>query len=184
MINFKHLHYFWAVAKQGGVNKASALLHITPQTISGQISLLEDQLGKSLFRKVGRKLELTDTGRRAMSYADEIFALGSELEESIHQQSVDRPLTFKVGIADVVPKSLAYRLLSPVLDLPEKVRLVCRESDTENLLAELAVHRVDLVIADTPIPENINVNGYSYSLGECGVTFLAIPALALSLIHI
>jgi LysR family transcriptional activator of nhaA len=183
MINYKHLHYFWAVAKYGGVNRASELLHITPQTISGQISLLEDQLGKSLFNKVGRKLVLTDTGRRAMSYADEIFALGNELEESLHHESVERPLTFKVGIADVVPKSIAYRLLSPVLELPEQVRLVCRESDTENLLAELAVHRVDLVVADIPIPENINVSGYSYSLGECGVSFLATPELASELRH-
>lgn len=178
MINFKHLHYFWVVAKQGGVNRASELLHITPQTISGQISILEDQLGKALFRKVGRKLELTDTGRLALSYADEIFSLGNELEESLHQQTADRPLVFTVGISDVVPKSIAYRLLSPVLDLPDNIRLVCRENDIENLLAELAVHRIDMVISDAPIPENVNVTGYNHPLGECGITFLASPNIA------
>ncbi len=178
MINFKHLHYFWAVAKQGGISRASELLHITPQTISGQITLLEDKLGKSLFRKVGRKLELTDTGRLVLSYADEIFSLGNELEESLHHQTIDRPLVFRVGITDVVPKSIAYRLLSPVLDLPNNIRLICRENSTDNLLAELALHRIDLVIADTPIPENINVSGYSHSLVECGVTFLASHILA------
>ena len=181
MINYKHLHYFWVVAKQGGVSRASELLHITPQTISGQITLLEDQLGKSLFKKVGRKLELTDTGRLVLSYADEIFSLGNELEESLHQQSAHRPLVFRVGIADVVPKSIAYRLLSPVLELPDNIRLVCRENSTENLLAELALHRIDLVIADIPIPENINVSGYNHPLGECGMTFLASHRIAKNL---
>lgn len=178
MINYKHLHYFWVAAKQGGISRASELLHITPQTISGQITLLEDHLGKKLFRKAGRKLELTDTGRLVLSYADEIFSLGNELQESLHQQSAYRPLVFRVGIADVIPKSVAYRLLSPVLDLPENIRLICRENSTEQLLAELALHRIDMVIADTPIPENINVSGHSYPLGECGVTFLATDKLA------
>lgn len=178
MINFKHLHYFWVVAKQGGVTRASELLHITPQTISGQISVLEDQLGKALFKKAGRKLELTDTGRLALSYADEIFSLGSELEECLHQQSVHRPQVFSVGISDVVPKSIAYRLLSPVLDLPDNFRLVCRENNIENLLAELAVHRIDLVISDAPIPENVNVSGYNHPLGESGITFLATASIA------
>ncbi len=181
MINYKHLHYFWIVAKQGGVTRASEFLHLTPQTISGQLSMLEDQVGKVLFNKVGRKLELTDAGRMVLGYADEIFSLGNELEESLRQQTVDRPLVFKVGIADVVPKSIVHRLLEPVLELPEQVRLICRENNMENLLAELALHRIDMVIADTPIPETINVSGYSHSLGDCGICFMAVPALAKSL---
>jgi LysR family transcriptional activator of nhaA len=181
MINYKHLHYFWIVAKQGGVTRASEFLHLTPQTISGQLSILEDQVGKVLFNKVGRKLELTDAGRMVLGYADEIFSLGNELEESLRQQTVDRPLVFKVGIADVVPKSIVHRLLEPVLELPEQVRLVCRENNMENLLAELALHRIDMVIADTPIPETINVSGYSHSLGDCGICFMAVPSLAKSL---
>lgn len=113
MINFKHLHYFWVAAKQGGITKASENLHITPQTISGQIRLLEEQLGKDLFNKVGRNLELTDTGRMVLSYADEIFSLGSELEQSVRIASTDRTQLLRVGIADSIPKSIAYRL-SPI----------------------------------------------------------------------
>ena len=124
MINYKHLRYFWVVAKQGGVTRASEHLHLTPQTISGQISLLEEHLGEALFVKSGRNLELTETGRLVLSYADEIFSLGSELEEAVRSQPVDRPLQFRVGIVDVVPKSIAYRLLSPVMSLPEPVRYI------------------------------------------------------------
>src|SRR5210317_1382158 len=107
MINYKHLHYFWAVAKQGGVARASEHLHLTPQTISGQISLLEDSLGEKLFSKVGRNLELTEAGRLVLSYADEIFSLGGELEDTLRNLPAGRPLVFKVGVADVVPKTIA-----------------------------------------------------------------------------
>ncbi|MDH5612813.1 MAG: transcriptional activator NhaR [Gammaproteobacteria bacterium] len=178
MINYKHLHYFWVVAKEGGIARASERLHLTPQTISGQLSLLEDSLGEVLFNRVGRNLELTETGRLALSYADEIFSLGGELEEMLHNLPEDRPLVFKVGVTDVVPKSIAYRLLAPSLKLPEAVRIVCKEGDIESLLTELAVHKVDLVIADGPIPANINVRGFNHPLGECGISFFAVPALA------
>jgi LysR family transcriptional activator of nhaA len=178
VINYKHLHYFWVVAKRGGVTRASETLHITPQTISGQISMLEDNLGEQLFRKVGRNLELTEAGRVAMSYADEIFSLGGELEDSVRNMLSTRPLTFKVGIADVVPKTISYRLLSPALELDEPLRLVCRESSLELLLAELVLHKIDLVIADGPIPSGVQIRGFNHSLGECGVSFLATPKLA------
>ena len=171
MINFKHLHYFWVVAKQGGVARASEVLHLTPQTISGQINLLEDNLGQELFRRSGRNLELTETGRHALSYADEIFSLGSELEENLRNEPQDRPLIFKAGIAEVVPKTIAYRVLSPALEMPEPMRIQCRETSLETLLAELALHRVDVVIADGPIPPGIDVRGYNHSLGECGISF-------------
>jgi LysR family transcriptional activator of nhaA len=181
MINYKHLHYFWVVAKQGGITRASERLHLTPQTISGQISLLEDSLGEALFRKVGRNLELTETGRLVLSYADEIFSLGGELEEMVRNLPADRPYIFKVGVVDVVPKSIAYRLLGPALELPDPVRIVCKESSLDNLLAELALHRIDMVIADGPIPAGLGVRGFNHSLGECGVSFLAIDKLAKSL---
>lgn len=177
-MNYKHLYYFWVVAKQGSITRASERLHITPQTISGQISLLEDYFGSPLFKKVGRNLELNDTGRLAMSYADDIFSLGDELEERIRNQSDGRPRLFRVGIADVIPKSIAYRLLSPALSLDEPVRILCRENSLPDLLADLAVHKLDLVIADGPIPAGLNVQGFNHPLGDCGISFLANPALA------
>ena len=109
MINLKHLHYFWVVAKQGGVARASEVLHLTPQTISGQISQLEDNIGHQLFHRVGRNLELTETGRFVLSYADEIYSLGSSLEESLRSDQPERQAIFKVGISDVVPKTIAHR---------------------------------------------------------------------------
>ncbi len=178
MVNYKHLHYFWVVAKQGGIARASERLHLTPQTISGQISQLEESLGESLFNKVGRNLELTETGRLVLSYADEIFSLGNELEEALNNLPTDRPMIFKVGVAEVVPKTIAYRLLAPALSLPEPVRIVCKENSLDNLLGELALHRIDMVIADGPIPPGLNVRGYNHALGECGISFLAVPALA------
>lgn len=181
MLNYKHLHYFWVVAKQGGIARASERLHLTPQTISGQIGMLEDHLGEALFNKVGRNLELTETGRLVLSYADEIFALGGELEEAVRNLPLARPVVFRVGIADVVPKSIASRLLAPALALPDPLRLVCKENSLDSILAELAVHRIDLVIADSPIPSGLNVRGYNHPLGESGISFLAVAKLAKSL---
>ena len=183
MINYKHLHYFWVVAKEGGIARASERLHLTPQTISGQLSVLEQNLGEALFNRVGRNLELTQTGRLTLSYADEIFSLGSELEQVVRNLPDDRPLLFKVGIADVVPKSIAYRLLAPALQLPEPVRIVCRENSIDSLLAELALHKIDLVIADGPVPPGINVRVYSHILGECGISFFAVHEQADRLIN-
>lgn len=162
----------------GSIARASEHLHLTPQTISGQISLFEKNLGENLFNRVGRNLELTQTGRLTLSYAEEIFSLGGELEEMVHNQPKQRPLVFKVGVADVVPKSIAYRLLAPALQLPDPVRIICRENTIDSLLAELSVHRIDLVISDGPIPVGMNVNGFNHSLGECGISFFATAPLA------
>ena len=175
MINYKHLRYFWVVARQGSVARASEILHLTPQTISGQINQLEDNLGQPLFNRSGRNLELTEIGRLALSYADEIFSLGSELEENLRNLSPDRLRSFNAGIADVVPKTIAYRLLSPALEMPDQIRIHCRESNLETLLAELALHRVDMVIADGPIPPGIDVRGFNHPLGECGLSFFGNP---------
>ncbi len=178
MINYRQLHYFWAVAKAGGIARGAEQLHLTPQTLSGQISQLEEKLGVDLFRRVGRRLELTEAGRLALSYAEEIFQVGGELEEMLRNRGAERPFLFRVGIADVVPKLIAYRLVAPALSLPEPVRLVCREDKFEHLLAELAIHRLDMVLADRPMPPGMDVKGYSHRLGECGLTFFATPTLA------
>lgn len=177
MINYKHLHYFWAVAKAGGVTRASELLHLTPQTISGQLSLFEEVLGEQLFKRTGRGFELTEAGRMALSYADDIFSLGKELEEALHHSTTHRPLQFSVGITDSVPKTLAYQLLEPAIQIEQPPRIVCREGKATDLLAELAVQRLDIVISDSPMPRNIDVRGYSHLLGECGLTFFATPEL-------
>lgn len=174
-LNYKHLHYFWVVATEGTIARAGERLHLTPQTISGQLSALEDHLQTPLFQKSGRTLQLTDTGRMALSYADEIFSLGGELEEMLRSLPEDRPLQFRVGVVDVVPKLVAYRLLAPALQLDETVRISCREGSVESLLADLSVHRVDMVLAENPMPQGINVKGFSHFLGDSGVTFFAAP---------
>lgn len=178
MINYKHLHYFWIVAREGGIARASERLHLTPQTISGQLGLLEDQLGTKLFTRVGRNLEISETGRLALSYADEIFSLGGELEEVIHQLPKNRRQLFRVGVVDALPKSIAHRILQPALTIPEPVRMICREASLDDLLAELTLHRLDLVLADRPIPATVSTRGYSHKLGVCGVSFLATAELA------
>ena len=177
MVNYKHLHYFWVVAKEGCIARASERLHLTPQTISGQLSLLEKHLGVSLFSKVGRNLALTETGRLVLSYADEIFSLGGELEELVHQLPASLPQTLRVGVVDVVPKSIAHRILAPALKMPEPVRMICRESSLDTLLSELAVHRLDLVLADRRIPSTVSTRGFSHKLGECAVSFFATEKL-------
>ncbi len=173
MINYKHLHYFFAVAREGGIARASERLHVTPQTISGQLSVLEDQLGAKLFARVGRNLELTEIGRLVLSYADDIFSLGGELEEAVRHLPGGRPHVFRVGVVDVVPKSIAQRILIPALQMEEPVRMLCREASMDKLLAELAIHRLDLLLADRPIPPTVSMRGFSHKLGECAVSFFA-----------
>lgn len=177
-MNFKHLHYFWAAAKAGGIVRASEQLHITPQTLSGQIKLLEESLGCSLFQKRGRGLELTPEGRTALSYADQIFALGSELEAALGSRGEgSRALDFRVGIADAVPKSIAYRLLEPALGIAEPVRLICHEGNFRDLLGQLSVQRIDLVIADEPMGRQIGVKAFNHTLGTTAMSFFATAAL-------
>jgi LysR family transcriptional regulator, transcriptional activator of nhaA len=177
-LNYKHLRYFWTVAKAGGIARACERLHLTPQTISGQLSAFEDALGHKLFARSGRRLELTEAGRMVLRYADEMFTVGEELEEALRHEAGSLPLLFKVGIVDSVPKSVAYRLLEPAAFLAEPLRMVCREGKLAGLMADLAIHRLDLVIADGPMPADMSVRGFNHPLGECGITFLATPALA------
>lgn len=181
-MNFKHLYYFWAAAKAGGVVRAGAQLHITPQTLSTQIKLLEDRLGCRLFGKSGRRLELTDEGRTALRYAEQIFTLGAELESALQDaRGARRALDFRVGIADSVPKAIAYRLLEPALALPAPVRLIAHEGKFEDLLAQISVHRLDLVIADEPMGKQTSVKAFNHALGTTAMSFFAAPALRRSL---
>ena len=180
-LNYKHLRYFWMVAKCGSIAAASKELHLTPQSISGQLRELEESLGVDLFRKVGRGLEVTEMGRRIFSYADEIFALGNELLDSARDKSATHIRPFRVGIADSVPKSVAYRVVEPALHLGEAVRLICREGQLASLLAQMAVHRLDMVIADRPMPTNLNVRGYNHLLGQSDLTVFGTARLAQSL---
>lgn len=181
-MNFKHLHYFWAAAKAGGVVRAGEQLHITPQTLSGQIKLLEDRLGCALFRKAGRGLTLTPEGRVALAYADQIFALSTEMEAAIAQAAGSSPtLDFRVGIADSVPKSIAYRLLEPAMSIDQPVRLICQEGTFEDLLAKMAVQRIDLLIADEPMSKQLSVKAFNHALGTTAMSFFCAPALKRSL---
>lgn len=178
-MNFKHLHYFWVTAKAGGVVKASEQLHLTPQTLSGQIKQLEERLGRQLFRKAGRKLELTDDGRVALRYADDIFALGQELEEALRARRTGgtQVSEFRVGIEDALAKTVAYRLLEPALHLDEPVRLICIEGQFNDLMAQLALHRIDLVIADQPLTSRLSVKAFNHPLGSSAMSFYASPGL-------
>ena len=181
-MNFKHLHYFWVTAKAGGVMRAGEQLHTTPQTLSGQIKLLEDWLGRKLFRKSGRQLELTEDGRLALGYADQIFTLGAEMETALREaRGGQRVLDFRVGVADSVAKSVAYRLLEPALNLAEPVRLICSEGKFPDLLAQLALHRLDLVIADEPMSRRISVKAFNHPLGSTAMSFFCAPQLRPSL---
>jgi LysR family transcriptional activator of nhaA len=177
-LNLKHLRYFWAVAREGSIAGAAELLHVTPQTISGQLRLLEEQVGSALFRRAGRGLALTETGRLVLGYADEMFRLGSELEQVLGGRHPAGDRTLAVGVAMVLPKLLVYRLLEPALRLSEPARLVCREAPLVDLLADLSVHKLDLVLTDSPLSPALNIRAYSHQLGESGLSFVATPALA------
>lgn len=178
MINYKQLYYFWSVAKSGGVLRAAERLHVTPQTVSGQLGELQESLGATLFRRVGRRLQITPAGELALARAEEIFQIGQELEMMLRNRAREEGVLFRVGVADAVPKSLAYRLLSATFALAEPVQLVCHEDKPEALFGALAVHKLDLVIADRPLPRELGVKGYNHELGRSTVTFCAAPGLA------
>ena len=177
-MNFKHLYYFWAAAKAGGIVRAGEQLHVTPQTLSTQIKLLESRLGCRLFRKSGRRLELTEEGRTALRHAEQIFTLGAELEAALQStRGGQRSVEFRVGIADSVPKAIAYRLIEPALAVPAHVRLICHEGTLEDLLAQMSVHRLDLVIADEAMSKQTSVKAFNHALGTTAMSFFAAPAL-------
>jgi len=177
-VNYHHLLYFWVVAREGGLVQAGKVLRLSHPTLSAQIRALEEQLGEKLFEKVGRKLALTEVGRVAFRYADEIFALGREMVDAVRGGADGQPLRLHVGVADVVPKLVVRRLLQAALVMPEPVRLVCQEDTHARLLADLALHTLDIVISDEPVPSGGSIRAFNHLLGETGVTFFGTQSLA------
>lgn len=178
-MNYKHLHYFWTVLRAGSITRASAQLHLTPQTLSGQIKQLEARIGQPLLRKAGRGLEPTDTGRLVKRYADEIFAAGEALQQALQgAQAADAwRAALRVGVVDSVAKTIAGHVLQPGLDQLGGARLICHEGKLQALLAALAVHELDMVVSDVPLPAGMAVRAYSHLLGRTGTAFFAAPAL-------
>ncbi len=177
-LNYHHLLYFYTVAREGSVTRAAAVLRLAQPTLSAQIRRLEDSLDEKLFSRQNRSLVLTEVGRVAYRYAEEIFGLGNEMLDTLRGRPTSRPARLHVGVADVVPKLVCHRLLEPVLTGQGAVQLVLREGKTDDLLAALATQRFDLVLADTPIGPHLRVRAYNHLLGESGLTFFGKPALA------
>jgi LysR family transcriptional activator of nhaA len=178
-LNYHHLFYFWTVAREGTIARACAQLHLTQPTISGQLRALERAFGAKLFDRVGRNLALTDTGRVVYGYADEIFALGRELQDTLRGRPPGRPLRLLVGVADTLPKEITYQLLLPVLRLPEPpVQLVCDRGKPDYLVAQLALNALDVVLADAPTNPTTKVKAFNHLLGETGISFMGASALA------
>ena len=177
-LNYHHLLYFWMVAKEGGISRAAAQLHLAQPTLSSQIKKLEKSLGVELFHRIGRSMELTDTGQTVYRYADEIFSLGRELTDTLKGQPTAQRQKLIVGVPDVLPKLVIYQLLKPALALEEQVQLECYEGKLNELLGELALHRIDIVLADSPITPQTHVRAFNHLLGECGVTIFGTAELA------
>lgn len=172
-INLKHLYYFWKVATLGGVVRAGEAIHVSPQTLSGQIKVLEERLGSPLFSRQGRHLELTEAGRLALEYAEEIFALGIEMSQVLKNRAENSTREFRVGVTNTLNKALAFRMLKPVLTESHDFRLVCQEGPLTSLIGELALRRLDVIISDTPLPSGHPVRVSSRKLFESGLVFVA-----------
>jgi LysR family transcriptional activator of nhaA len=180
-LNYHHLYYFWTVAREGSIARACEKLHLAQPTISGQLRQLEESLGEKLFVKSGRTLALTDTGQMVYRYSEEMFSVGRELLDVLRGRPRGRPIRFLVGVSDVMPKLMVFRVLQPVLKMPEKVQLVCYEGNTEALLLKLSSHSLDMILTDAPVTAPLRTRTYNHELGSCGVTFCATPAVAAAL---
>jgi len=177
-LNFRHLYYFWVVAKEGSITRAAERLGVAVQTISAQLGLLEQAVGKSLLAPQGRRLTLTEAGRIALSYADQIFLLGEQMMDALSSSDVERTMRLTVGISDSLPKLISSRLLEAALALPERVRLVCYEDKFESLLADLSLHKLDVVLTDRPVPSGTTLRVFSHLLGESEISLFGVPTLA------
>ncbi|HEV2492765.1 MAG TPA: transcriptional activator NhaR [Terriglobia bacterium] len=177
-LNYHHLVYFWVVARAGSVTRASAELRLAPQTVSTQVHRLEEALGEKLFVRQGRGLILTEMGRVVFRYAEEICALGRELTNTVEGRPTGRLQRLRVGVADVLPKRVAYRLIEPALKLKERFRVICREDRPDRLLAELAIQDLDVVLSDAPISPTVRVSAFNHLLGECTTSFWGKPKMA------
>ncbi|MCA9122425.1 MAG: transcriptional activator NhaR [Planctomycetales bacterium] len=177
-LNYHHLLYFWMVAKEGGISRASEKLHLAQPTLSSQIQKLERAMNAKLFDRVGRSMVLTDTGQVVYRYADEIFTLGRELTDAVQGLPTRDTLRLTVGVPDVLPKLVVYQLLRPAIAIDEKVQLVCYEGKLSELLADLALHRLDIVLADSPVTPATHIRAFNHLLGESGVTIFGNSELA------
>ncbi len=180
-LNYNHLLYFWTVAREGSIAKAADVLCLAPQTISGQLKVLEDVLGNPLFHRVGRRLALSETGHIVKQYADEIFSLGAELTQRMKNPEPGAPSVLNIGIVNSIAKLITYRIIRPALELEDELRVVCLEGDVNKLLADLAVHKLDLLVSDRPLPPGLSVKAYNHVLGESGVGFFSCARGAASL---
>ena len=172
-INFKHLQYFYAVAKEGSVTRASELLNVTPQTVSGQLATFEDYIGTQLFERQGKRLEPNPLGKVAMEYADDIFNLGNELSRLLFAREEGKVSNFNVGIVDAIPKVMIFEMLNDCFDLESRFVLECHEGDLQALLADLSINKLDLIIADQPLPVGVSIRAINNYLGQSGMTFFA-----------
>jgi LysR family transcriptional activator of nhaA len=177
-LNYHHLRYFWTVAREGSLRKASEKLRVSQPSISAQIQSLQQSVGENLFRRSGRGLALTEMGRVVFGYADEIFSLGQELLSTVNGRAINRSIKFNVGITDSVPKLVVKEILKPVFSHDPPVRVVCQEGKVEDLLAQLSTLRLDIVLADEPASTSLKFKTFNHLLGTCGVTFCAAPSLA------
>ncbi len=177
-LNYHHLQYFHAIATHGSIAKASSVIHITPQTLSAQLSLLEEQLGYSLFERKGKRLVLNDMGHITLSYAQEIFSLGDELLHSLKNHSTDFAFRFSIGVTDVIAKVFSFNFLKTIYTMDDSINLVCKETSLEVLLGELATNKLDAVLSDTSLPIGSPLKAYSHLVGKCGFSFFADKNLA------
>lgn len=177
-LNYQHLFYFWNVAREESITRACEKLHLAQPTISGQLAVFEQAIGKKLFHKSGRKLLLTDTGRVVYHYAEEIFALGRELNNTLKGRATGSGLRLVVGISDALPKLAVYRLIEPAFNIPETVQVLCYEDKAERLLTEMSLHSVDLVLSDAPLTPSSGAKAFTHLLGESSISVFGTPRLA------
>lgn len=179
-LNYHHLLYFYVVAKEGTIARASEQLSLAQPTISAQLHMLEDSLGEKLFQRAGRNLVLTDFGRVVFQYAEDIFGVGRELLDFVRGRPSGRPLRFTVGISDSLPKTLVHKLLTPAFLIPEPIHMICEENHSEDLLLALSTHKFDVVLTDSPHTPR-GIKAFVHPLGSCGFSFYAVPELARTL---
>ena len=172
-LNYGHLQYFWTVAREGSIARAADILHLTPQTISGQLKLLDEAVGTPLFERAGRRLVLSEMGRVVFDYADEIFSVGAELANVVRGNQLQGPTVLHVGMVSSLPKLIGERIIAPALRGEHPVRVRCHESSLEKLLSELAIHRLDIVLSDQPAPEGLGLKAFNHRLGSSGMSFFA-----------
>ena len=172
-LNYSHLHYFWAIAHEGSVVQAAERLHVTPQTISGQVRLLEETIGQPLFNRVGRRLVLSEMGHVVLEYADEIFSIGAELSQVVREQISASPSKLNVGIVNSIPKLIAERIIAPALNTEDAIRIRCQEASLDQLLGELSVHKLDIVLSDQPMPQGLSLRAFNHHLGNSDLAFFS-----------